>query len=657
MTNDLETMLRGSLRDRADDVEPTPELWRRVERRVARRRTLPLFVWAAAGTAAVVAAVAVVPGILDGTESRLTIGPATEPPGREAPAAGAPGPEAPVESQLVPSGTASHYVAVSDGRLVLRSVDGSSETTLYDPPAEGESQVATLAVRPGSSPDDLTIAYVTSGEGMYDLRLLRTHDGGEVRTDVVTGNISPGAPGGPERAPTPVWSPDGRTMAWAAVDTDGDPALNLVELDDHLANAGAADRGGATELTAAQVYALSGRTEASRLRLQDCAVSAGTCGGLRVQDWAATSDGGRLSFTSEGLLLRTGIERRGDEWRLEDDGVLTAVEDGTYVVDLATASDGGAYVLTAGGSTSKDAEDAGLTVSFGDQSVGFPELHTAAPADAWMTAVDGGALLGVGAEARLVQRTDDGLVTGPVESATSYAAFVPVPARSGDTAPPATVEPPEEEAAPSLRVEDGAAVLHAADGAAGEVLYPDASVSPEAAVSVTDRRVRPGATGVDLTAVLLLATEGGPEYVALRLVDGEVEVTPFPGHLGIGTDADYGALQAPVWSPDGRHLAWTERSASDGSVTLRTIGWDDGPGTGRPVDDNASFELDTGGEDLVVADWSWEATDEDGTATGQLLLRPRDGASVRPFGLPVERQGDGALAVTGGPEEVDPAAT
>ncbi len=651
---DLEKRLRASLQERADDVEPTPELWRMVERKAARRRALPVFVWVAAGAAATITAVAVLPGILDGAESRFTIDPA-QPPTAVAPTV--------PDGQVAGVATPTHQVAIVGSRLVLRAVDGSGETVLAELAAEGESTLRTLAVRPGSSPSDLTVAYVTSGEGMFDLRLVRMGPDGDVSTSVVAANLSPTIASDETVAPTIAWSPDGRTMAWAAPNADGRPALFLMDLQAHLDNL----EQGFAPGTPMEV-ALRGADEDARIRLDACAASAGTCGQLRLQAWGQGPEAGELAFTSEGLLLRASIRRVEDGWTVaEGDGetgvaVDTAVSG--YVVDVAVGPDGQEYVLTAGGGTSQDAEDANLQLHLGEQSVGI-DLATASPVDVWMTAVPSGAIVGLGNEVRVVSAVDDGMVVG-LGPASDYAAYVPVSGAAPAT-PPGTGTGTEagpsasgplsaSGVTPYLQIDQaGRVVLVEGDGGELSTLFDPAS-EPGADPTPMDLAVQPGSTPDDLTAVVLVATEGGPELRTLRHGPDGTTFEPIPGPLGLGGDAMFSSLQVPVWSPDGRHLAWAEQG-SDGSWTLRTIGWDGGPGTGRPADDNASFGLDIGSSDVAITDWVWDTEGADGTAQGGLLLvygRDADGGDgVGATRLPIERQGDGALAVTGQTGAVD----
>ena len=108
----------------------------------------------------------------------------------------------------------------------------------------------------------------------------------------------------------------------------------------------------------------------------------------------------------------------------------------------------------------------------------------------------------------------------------------------------------------------------------------------------------------------------------------------FPDHLQPAHEVD-ASPPTFAFTPDGRSLVWTEPIGA--GVVLRSVGWDDGPGTGNPADDNASFELDAPADVHVDG---FEPIDD---TTWILLLR--NGAGSDPIELEVERQADGALAL------------
>ncbi|MBW3618658.1 MAG: hypothetical protein KY461_00295 [Actinobacteria bacterium] len=620
MTSDLETMLRTSLHERAHDVEATPELWRQVDRRVSRRRALPLFVWTAAGVAAVVTAAVVGPGLLDSVEDGLVIEPAQSPSAVESPGEAAPGP--------VAAAPLTHYVAVADGRLVLRGVDGS-ESVLWE---SIEGGARTLAVRPGSTPDRFTVAAVAGIEGMLDLVVVNVTPAETSVKQTSLGSDTEDA----AAMPIPAWSPDGSTVATTMASERG-PELVLVEVD------------GTTPDGSMPVQRLDlvGESEAARLRLQGCAVSAGTCDRLRLQDWAGGSEGERLAFTSEGLLLEAGIARTADGWQLDGALVETAPDD--YVVDVATHPDGRRYRLLAGqGAGSGDAEDAGLGLFLADEPLAYPDLPTAEPSGVWMTAVDGGVFVGLGSDARQVN-VGEGRATMVAVPGTSYAAWIPVAGDPGRTPAPATT--PTEEApradgplsasgvTPYAAIdEDGRVAVFAGDGGPGEVIIDEQLWAPEAGVRVLDVSVRPGSSFGEVAGVVLLSTAEGTELAWFRAAAGETSVRL----LGELSDLGPGDRRAPVWSPDGRHIAWVEPDGERG-WTLRTLGMTDG----GPTDDDAGFGVDVAADVLHAAGWSWE---DGASAVGGVTLlvhEPGRPPGEQAYRVPIERQGDGALAVTG----------
>lgn len=589
MTNDLGTMLRTSLHERADDVEPTPELWQQVQRRVARRRAMPLLVWTAAGVAAAVTAVAVVPGLVDRMDEGFVIDPAQSPTAPASPGEVARGP--------VAAAPLTHYVAVVDGRLVLRGLDGS-EQVLW----QGESEVRTVAVRPGSTPEDLTVAFVTAAEGMLDLRLLSAAGEEALSLGAGPGAVTPG----------PVWSPDGRTVAVAS---GGDAGSGLVIVDIQDLREGDADL---------SRVPLAGVEEPGTGRRDPSA--------LRLQDWASGGDGEILWFTSLGELRRAPIGRVGDGW---DVGVLERADGDAYVVDIATGADGTQYRLLAGGTSSGDAEGGGLALEFDNERLTFDGLATAEPSAAWMTAVDGGAILGSGSDAYLVlgDREGDSDIR-PV--AVSYAAWVPAGSAPA-TDPEPDPDPSTAAGSSSYRYvvvdELGRVAVHTAAGDEREVIV-DEQLWHSTAVAVTDVAVRPGSAPGDVSGVVLLATDDRPELAWFRAAGGATATARMEGATGLG-EGDTEQRDAPTWSPDGRHIAWVEPDGN-GGWTLRTVGVaDDGPTTA-----DAGFGVDVQGDRPRVADWMWESSG-DGATRGSILIVGAGGT----YTVAIERQGDGALAV------------
>jgi predicted small lipoprotein YifL len=145
--------------------------------------------------------------------------------------------------------------------------------------------------------------------------------------------------------------------------------------------------------------------------------------------------------------------------------------------------------------------------------------------------------------------------------------------------------------------------------------------------------VRPAATadGLDVVAVVLQGERPVLHHASVRA--GSATLAAFPDHLQPAHVVD-AAPPAIAWTPDALSLVWTETTGED--LVLRTVGWDDGPGTGRDADDNASFVLELPPDARVDV---FEVGD-DGTWT--LLLR--DG-TAEPHEVRIGRQTDGALAL------------
>lgn len=250
---DIEQRLRESLTARAADVEPTPELWREVDRRIVRRRRFRVAAWSLTGAAALVAGVLVLPGLLGTSIDVPEIDPVQVPPSPgegdddtvETPADDEAVPDAGVgdpddtpgsdpgetdgADPAGPDGRENGGVRLettllvgTDGELRLREPGG--ERLLATLAEEGESFIVDVAVRPGSSPDDLTAVVLTQAEGMWDLRTLRV-DGDAVTLEVFPEAYRPGRGGSPAGEGLvvrgPVWSPDGSSLAWLESGTGG----------------------------------------------------------------------------------------------------------------------------------------------------------------------------------------------------------------------------------------------------------------------------------------------------------------------------------------------------------------------------------------------------------------------------------------------------
>jgi hypothetical protein len=128
-------------------------------------------------------------------------------------------------------------VTADDRTVTLVRGDGTAQE-LVTFPIEGESTVASLAVRPGSTPDDLVVAIVTRAEGTFEVRWLEVVDGEVVPDPSGIGfpaaPIGTDLPGGGTAAfagpdlqdggePSVAWSPDGDLLAFVSRPGPGEP--------------------------------------------------------------------------------------------------------------------------------------------------------------------------------------------------------------------------------------------------------------------------------------------------------------------------------------------------------------------------------------------------------------------------------------------------
>jgi hypothetical protein len=112
--------------------------------------------------------------------------------------------------------------------------DGEREL-LYQFDPEGEARIIEVAVRPGSTPEDLTAVVLTAAEGMMDLRVLEVVDGQVTGPAVpLEGQYGPGL-GREDRSSFsitgPVWYEDGSSLAWLEFDGQ-DTELRIIGWDE-----------------------------------------------------------------------------------------------------------------------------------------------------------------------------------------------------------------------------------------------------------------------------------------------------------------------------------------------------------------------------------------------------------------------------------------
>lgn len=405
--DDLERRIAESLRNRADDVTPSPELWTRVESTVNRqsRRTWGL---AIAGTALVAAAAAVViPQILDdegvivapGPSETPTVEPTGAPTATEEPTNNTDDPT------QVPGSPANQAILATDGEdLFLVGLDGTRIGTLYQGNRQDERSLVSFSVRPGSTANDIDAIVLFGGEGgsrFFRLRIEDRADGGDGSFTELPDQYQPNARF--LEVPTrPAFSPDGRHVAWVEMPEDEQadgPTLRTI---------GWTDDGPGTGNTS---------DDNASFTLTDLPVQP-----YRVEDWVwerdATETPGHLVLRAAGQsTIETVLAPIGRQ----SDGGLFLPTDGTTLVDGAVVdraevgSPGEVFTvhqLVVANDGSQDAE--GLTwiiehqYEDGSDSTGIDLGPTADPGMGWIDATGDLVLAGHGSTMVLVE---DGNVT------------------------------------------------------------------------------------------------------------------------------------------------------------------------------------------------------------------------------------------------------
>jgi hypothetical protein len=606
----MEELIRQSLQARAQDVEPTPALWLEVDRRVARRRRFQVVSWSLAGVAAAVLAVFAVPaviGLFTGPD-QLDIAPMDR-----TPAGGV---------------VSTHALAVdADGEITILDLR-TGATTPVSSIDRRPVEVGQLVLAPTSTPTTEPrwaaphwAAAVTAGEhGCYA---------------VGSGLHATTTCGWPEPLSVAI-SPDGAQAAYLQAQEEAD--------------------GVSVVIARVKGEGLSGEQ-------------------ANGQDAVATIEAGSML-----VEWRVGADESTQElWVLRPDGslvalVLGASPEGLTLADTYQLAEGA--VLDAA-SAAPDRSDApryllrngadGPELTWSPPSGAETTLPLAAlvaetdPADLWLDAKQDAVLLGDGERTWLVAHDGRGQFGEPVELSEGVvrAALFQV-ARPGDTPDEATDEPATEPTEPETSEAEGPVVegaplpapivtvslqdlvLHGPGGA--RTLY---TLPTEGESTFISARVRPGSTMDDLTVVALVRAEGMLDLREYGWDGSELTWDYLPDHLqpGVGDTPDAGAqAHGPVWSPEGDKLAWFE-FGTGAAPTLRVIGWtDDGPGTGEPATDNASFTIDTRGNvPLIPVEWVATPGGPSATEIRATGLDSNEGW----YALPVDVQADGAVALGG----------
>lgn len=214
MPRDIEDLLRASLTTRAHDIEPDPELFGRVQRRIRRQRRFRFGAAGVAAAAVLAGAALAAPTLID---RRVEFEPApvtSQPPAERDGAAAAP----------VPDG-----LIFTDGSSVYQhAIREDAEVIVVEGEDDPESPVIALSVHPDSSWSNALVAYARAeGCGELAWAAVGSNDQGLARD----GGVLP-VPAG--MCPTaPIFSPDGNALTWAAAsERDGTWQLHVASWPD-----------------------------------------------------------------------------------------------------------------------------------------------------------------------------------------------------------------------------------------------------------------------------------------------------------------------------------------------------------------------------------------------------------------------------------------
>lgn len=600
MPRDVDQLLRDSLQARAHDVRPDPATWERVASGIRRRQRGRWALAGAAAAAVVAVAVLVTPTLLG---SRIDLAPV--PPADE-PGLGAP----------VGAGGA----LVTDGEE-LRVVGADGETVYrLNSPEEADEPLPfqRVAVRPGSTVDDLTAMYVRADADCERVEVGWVRAGEE---DSGGPNPRRGGPlgGGQGFCITdPVWSPDGEHAAWVERHPGGRFSLQVLAWD---ASAPAGEPA---------TWSRIDRDDLATLRVSDWVVSGpdgqerlyltgGEAGSARSLHMAVERDAeGPVDVTSGPTPSGSSGDGEAIEVAVKDpDG------DDRTTVRLLAHPDGTARLASSPGAPGELELPADVL-----------DAEDARSGDVWLAARGEDVLLGFDGRAWHVRRFEDGF-GNPVRLAGTV---VHAELLDGEPGPgPDEVDEPDGPPAsgddPLVTTDGGVIALHGSDGPTVVARADEAQI--------VDFTVHPASTPDELTVVWREGLDCDATLHVVRIVDGTEDTRG---------QVDAACPGTPVFSPDGSHLAWMSQPEPSGEPAqdepafgLETLAWDGGPTGGLTTFELSADPTETMSLDLH--DWVW--TDEgNGDATGTLHLSGYDGhGTVRAYTAPIERQGDGALVL------------
>lgn len=638
----FEDRIRASLSERADDVEPTPALYREVQRRVDRRRRRAL-VWAPVG-AAVAAAVAI-PLVLTSGPQVPTIDDVADQPG-----------------------------GAATGATEVVEVDAAGTTWLRD--------LGTGERRELSTGDDAPLApRVLVGVDRRDETpravVVQTVDRAEVAGGAGA-DVTPGtrpADEVPGTAPADV-APAGPTLRATAhvagqrllLPTDPAPGFAVAAAGGAalapdggwLATLVAGDGGGDADGWAVQLTEVPASPDVTTLETLELTLVLPA--GSRLESWTTTdADAGRSRLAARGpdgrvlhLPMVTGADGV-PVW--EDEQVDVAVD---RPVDAYADDHVGGRLLLADGTltylapAATDGEDVrttrDLSALVGDDT---DVVLRAFGTTTLVTTTEGSWVVSRGPDGfGEPRRLDDAADVAPVGR--DLAAEAPAPDTGPDVGTdPGTPDVDEGASSPGaglpLVLSTGdALVLRTEDGATRDL----ARLAPEGESTIEDLAVRPGSTLDDLTVAYSTTAEGFTDvrWVRLRATDDEprtgvLDASPYAPASATDADVILGGL---AWLPDGTRLQWLERDRASGEHALTSIAWSgDGPGGPDERTDDARFGLPAleGTAARLV-----DAVALDPSTTQLRFLDPSGDTRWWAWDLVV--QADGSPSVTGEPEVV-----